>query len=472
VKSLFRVKTVALSLVGWLLTNWLTYGQQLSVNYELTYKPGTGQVEIIVSGYEVAANSHFIIPRSAPGTYEITDYSAYIEAIVAINTAGEQITGKKGVGSWFYFESEHPILELRYAVDIVGMEAGLKGAFASSKLRTNYLGLLGYSVFGFWENTENLPIHLDINATEAWPVFSTLRPQAGKQHARASFTAANFAHLADAQYLLGQELQLYEVVNDLIPLFVVVYSETPVNLEEIGRRARVSLEGLNNYFSYVPMPYYTVCYEFLIPFSPAHDYGFSMEHLNSMTASMDTSRAIIGYEPKANFGSMVHHMGHSWIPLRAYGKGYRPFEWQTAPIIETIWLHEGFIWYVMTQVLEQPQRIGYFKKILHQAPNYIRAKSLGELSILGSTQYSADFDIGRNLFARGALMAAELDHLINEATAGQKSFQDALLGLLNWTKANKRAFMYDEIEPIMSAATGVNLQPVWQRWQLPDPQFK
>ncbi len=70
-----------------------------------------------------------------------------------------------------------------------------------------------------------------------------------------------------------------------------------------------------------------------------------------MTASMDISRAVIEYDSNANIGSIVHHMGHSWVPLRSYGTGYRPFEWQTAPIIETIWLNEGFatwseaIWY-------------------------------------------------------------------------------------------------------------------------------
>jgi len=98
----------------------------------------------------------------------------------------------------------------------------------------------------------------------------------------------------------------------------------------------LALEGLSEYFGYTPMPHYTMCYEFLKPLPDRHDYGFNMEHLNSMTASMSTLNAILDYNPKAKIGSIVHHIGHSWIPLRSYDKGYRPFEWQTAPLIETI----------------------------------------------------------------------------------------------------------------------------------------
>ena len=37
-------------------------------------------------------------------------------------------------------------------------------------------------------------------------------------------------------------------------------------------------------------------------------------------------------------------------------------------------------------------------------------------------------------------------------------------------KENKKAFEYDEIEPIMSESTGVDLSVVWDRWQKPRKQ--
>jgi predicted metalloprotease with PDZ domain len=273
--------------------------------------------------------------------------------------------------------------------------------------------------------------------------------------------------MLDAQYLLGNQVQIHRVEDAQIPLYVAAYSEVPIDIKEIGRRGKISLESLADYFGYVPMPHYTLCFEFLKPFSPDHGYGFSMEHLNSMTASFDTSRAIKRYDPDPPIGSMVHHIGHSWIPLRSYGTGYRPFEWGTAPIIETIWLNEGFIWYVMTIVLDDIKRLDFFRRVTKFAPDYIKRKSLKELSQLGSSQYSLDFNIGRNLFSRGALMAYEMDMEIQNNTEREKSFKDALLGLLEWTEKNQRPFHYEEIEPILSNTTGVDLKNIWEKWQKP-----
>ena len=410
-----------------------------------------------------------VIPRSGPGTYDLTNYMSFVDDVNGYTLSGKVLTGIVGNGSYFIFNEKDELLhKISYQVDIKKMETNLLGGFASSKLRDNYLGILGYSVFGFVEGFENKPIVLEIKTSLDWPIFSTLRPSTERKYGVESYTVENFALLADAQYLLGSAVQVFQVKKAKIPLFVAAYSETPISIEEIGRMGSLSLDGLGKYFGYIPMPYYTMCYEFLTPFSERHEYGFSMEHMNSMTASLDTSRAIVEYDPNARIGGIVHHMGHSWLPLRSYGLGYRPFEWQTAPLIETIWLNEGFIWYVSYyNVLNDKAILDFFNKTTDNAPDYIKKKTLKDLSLLGSTQYSLDFRIGKNLFSRGALLAYDLDKFIQKETNGQKSFKNAILGLLKWTEANKRAFEYNEIESIMSEATGVDLHHIWGKWQKP-----
>ena len=314
---------------------------------------------------------------------------------------------------FLFKERDESIRKIRYEVNVRKMELELLGGFASSKMRDNYLGILGYSVFGFVEGLENTPIELTINTNNDWPIFSTLRPSIEQKKGTDLYETDNFSSLADAQFLLGKAVQLFQVKDSKIPLFVAAYAETPISIEEIGRRGLLSLNGLANYFGYIPMPHYTMCYEFLNPVSELHSYGFSMEHLNSMTASLDISNAIKEYQENASIGGIVHHMGHSWLPLRSYGIGYRPFEWQTAPIIETIWMNEGFIWYVsFYNVLNHKPILNIFKKNIDEAPDFIQEKSLKKLSILGSTQYGMDFRIGKNLFSRGALLAYDLDVLI------------------------------------------------------------
>lgn len=443
------------------------YGQNDSLKYKLLHSENSNLVTIVIAFDSLSTKSSYLqIPRSAPGTYEITEYPNFIQDVTALTLDNKRINGLRGEGSIFFFSEVAQISEIEYKVNIKNMEKELKGGFASSKLRDQYLGILGYSVFGTIPGLENKPIESTITSDANWPIFTTLKPT---QHFKSETTLDidNYATLVDAQYLLGKNVQLFNVEDSEIPLIIAVYAEDAINIEKIGRRALLSLQGLIQYFGYIPMPHYTLCYEFLEAYSEEHFYGFSMEHMNSMTSSLPLESAITSYEPDANIGSIVHHMGHSWIPLRSYGKGYKPFDWAVAPIIETIWLNEGFIWYVMSIVTSRPNVITFFERVIGNAPKYIQEKSLKELSQLGSTQYSGDFNIGRNLFSRGALMAKEMDDAIRKVTNNQRSFKDALLGLLEWTEQHHRAYEYDEIEPILSKSCDVDLSLIWKKWQEP-----
>ncbi len=408
----------------------------------------------------------FVIPRSAPGTYEITDYAHFLKYIDGTTNMGALVPGQKGIGSYFDITPEgSPIQSVSYALNIDKMEDKLEG-WASSKRRNNYLGLLGYSVFGFIEGMENHPINLKIEVSNDWPIFSTLAPSLNRNRAEANYQIQHFAELADAQYLLGEGLQVIQVSDAKIPLFAAVYSETEVNLEAIGQMGNQALDLLDQYFGFTPMPHYTMCYEYLKPRTPSHTYNFSIEHMNSMTATFDVSAAVKNYNPKSrSLRSLIHHMGHSWIPLRCYGEGYRPFAWQVAPLIETIWLHEGFIWYVLYEVTQNERLIEMFQQTVNTAPDFIKKLSLKELSLLASTQYSSDFRVGRNSFSRGALLAYDLNKLIKEKTKGQKSFKEMLLNMYRWTEKNQRAMPYEEIPQIMGEGLGVDIQKVWEKWQ-------
>ncbi len=446
------------------------FGQDNSVKYILNHTLDSDKIEIIIEFDGMSSNTaSLVIPRSGPGTYDLTNYLAFVSDVKGFTESNKILDGQTSMGSYFLFNEKDEVLtRVSYQVDVKKMETDLLGGFASSKLRENYLGILGYSVFGFMADQQEKPIVLEINTADDWPIFSTLRPALERKTGSDSYRLDNFSLLADAQFLLGSNVQISRVEGVKIPLFVAAYAETSIDLEEIGRRGQISLTGLADFFGYVPMPHYTMCYEFLEPLSDQHFYGFSMEHLNSMTASLNVSQAIAGYDPKARIGGIVHHMGHSWVPLRSYGVGYRPFEWQTAPLIETIWLNEGFTWYISYYyVLDNKDIISFFQRTIDNAPEYIKRKSLKELSLLGSTQYSLDFNIGRNLFSRGALLAHDLDKQILEKTDGKKSFKDVMLGLLKWTEKNQRAFEYDEIASIISDAVGVDISDTWSQWQKP-----
>ena len=100
------------------------------------------------------------------------------------------------------------------------------------------------------------------------------------------------------------------------------------------------------------------------------------------------------------------------------------------------------------------------KKFLDEAPPFIRRMPLAELSRSASFLYSADFRIGMSTFARGSLMAAEMDDLIRAKTGGTKSLRDALRALL---KA-PQPFRTEDLPSIFQEATGVDVREILGSW--------
>lgn len=61
-----------------------------------------------------------------------------------------------------------------------------------------------------------------------------------------------------------------------------------------------------------------------------------------------------------------------------------------------------------------------FEYYFNLAPLFIKQMSLEYLSMVASSLYSTDFRTGSNLFSRGALMAKDIDDLIQLKTQKQK----------------------------------------------------
>jgi predicted metalloprotease with PDZ domain len=207
-----------------------------------------------------------------------------------------------------------------------------------------------------------------------------------------------------------------------------------------------------------------------------------MEHLNSSTYYLAydqglTSKSSPEQRERVRF-NRTHHIAHAWIPKRAYGEGYYPFNWELAPLIDTIWLSEGFVRYIAIEALTtgvseaeakayRQRQLNGFRRIIDDSPAFIRRMSLVELSRVGSTRYSEDFRTGRSLFSRGALMAAEMDEHIRERSHGKKSFRDAMRYLMTWTQRTGRAFRLDELPLIIQEGTGVESGHIVEKWLRP-----
>ncbi|HJX89996.1 MAG TPA: hypothetical protein VJ372_05830 [Pyrinomonadaceae bacterium] len=412
-----------------------------------------------------------VMPRAIPSGYAQQFYDRYVDQVKA-TTSSETPPKKQDGPRW---RVEQPgLTKIEYEVDVARLEQEIFDASAASKVRPEYVGLLGYSVLGYLEGFENLPVHLEVDAPQGWPVFTTLTPKVPCDTTKTLTEARNFYELADSQIAMGPKLELRRLPTP-VPLFLAIYSEVPTDIKKHGEIFADAFMKVLAYFSIGPFDHYTAYIEILKPLSERHDYGFSMEHLTSSTYFLGVTRAIDANTSPQQLElerfNFAHHVTHSWIPKHVYGTGYMPFLWELAPQIDTIWFNEGFARYVAIEALAdalpvaeakkfRQQRLDSYRKLIDSMPGFIRSMSLVELSRVGSSMYSEDFRIGQTLFCKGALMAAAMDDSIRKQTQGRNRLRDSLRALVSWSEHSGRAFRIAELPGLIARPVGVNEQSI------------
>jgi predicted metalloprotease with PDZ domain len=462
----------------------LTAASQAPVRYRLELaKPGDTQVSVrLTLPGDPSGPVVLVMPRAVPMGYSQQPYDRYLSDVSARGPDDAPVAVAREDGPrWRVGATGGRIHHVEYRVDLARMEREITSASDSSMARSGYAGLLGYSVFGYVDGLENRPAQLEVVAPLGWPVFTTLAPTTPPAVGRAEGNAESFYALADSQVAMGPDLQVKRLESP-VPLYVAAYAEGKTDLDLTGRLLREAMEALVAYFGEAPFAHYSALVELLKPLSADHEYGFSMEHLSSSHYFLSSKDGLSADSPpeairRVRF-NFTHHVAHAWIPKRACGEGYFPFSWELAPVIDTIWLSEGFARYIAIDALADTMpetegvayrgaMLGSLRRTLDDMPGFIRTMPLVALSRIASTRYSEDFRTGRTLFARGALLAAELDARIRERSGGRKRARDAFRHLVAWSLKSGRAFRIDELPGLFREATGVDTGDVWDRWLRP-----
>ena len=433
-----------------------------------------------------APSATLIMPRAIPMGYAQVAYDQFVTVTAARSRSGAAGSIKRGEGPRWSVASASaadPLASIEYEVDLAAMEANVVAGGDSSRARDGFVGLLGYSVFAYVEGIEDRAVELAISPPPNrldWPVFSTLAPKAPALPGPMKAVAGDFYNLADSQILMGPRFRVRKL-KAAPDLFLAIHAEGPADEEVMAPLVEEAVDALVRYFGAAPFPHFTVLFDYLKPVSPRHTYGFSMEHMQSATIGALASAALTAKSTdreRSGFRyNVAHHVAHAWIPKRCAGEGYFPFRWELAPLIDTIWLSEGFGQYAAADALSdvlppsadgRPYREALvqtrFRNTLRDMPDFLKRMPLVELSRTASTFYSEDFRTGRTVFARGGLMAWEMDERMRSATRGQGRLRDALRALVAWSVREKRAFSIEELPAIFSAATGVDTRDIMDRW--------
>ena len=264
-----------------------------------------------------------VMPRNYPGGYAQLPYDNFVHRVAGRDAEGKAVGVSKDPDAprWTVGDASDRVVRIDYQVDVAQMEEGVHDAVSTSKIRADYVGLLGYSVFAYLEGFEQQGVHLRIEAPPRWPVLSTLNPRVPSPAGAADADALDFYELADSQVLLGPGLRLAALPGN-IPLVMAIYAEGPVDEALEGHLARQALDAVQQYFGDAPLRHYTVQLE-LLKARAGHNYGFSQEHVESGSFSLSlesslTAESTAALRDRVRF-NYAHHMAHSWIPKRAYG---------------------------------------------------------------------------------------------------------------------------------------------------------
>jgi predicted metalloprotease with PDZ domain len=444
------------------------------VTYHLRYaEPGARHVEVTLSWSPPLTEPRaLVMPRAIPMGYGEQRYDAFVEDVRAGGPDNRWQPAARDEGPRWRLAAG--TTRVAYRVDVGRLERDITSASDQSRIRDGYVGLLGYSVLAFVDGFEPRPTLLRVEGPAGWPVFSTLAPRWPVTTALVEARTDDFYALADGQIVMGPRADIRRLTTTPAPLYLASYAEGPVDLDRVARLAVTAFERVTAYFGSAPFPHYTMHQELLTPISPRHEYGMSMEHLGSSTYYLSAAAGLTAASTPDDDARVLynfaHHIAHAWVPKRAYGHGYFPFQWELAPVLDTIWFAEGFGQYAAIMAVaagtDDPAafREGMlnrrFRANVASAPAFLSRMTLTELSRVASTRYSEDFRTGRLVFSRGGLLAAALDDHIQAGSGKTHSLRDALRHLVAWTAREQRAFTPEELPRLIEEATGVDTRAV------------
>lgn len=412
------------------------------------------------------------MPRAIPMGYGTQPYDRFVHDLIATNAAGERLAVVDLDGPRWRVNAVTPVVQISYRVNVARMEREILNAGDASRLRRDYAGLLGYSIFAFIDAFTEHPVALTVRMPNAWPIHTTLAHSGGTGELTAR--ARNFYALADAQIMAGPAMTI-RTPPSAIPFALVLYAEQPVATDTLAALASRALQASAEYFGMSPVTRYTAAIEVLTPISPQHDYRFSMEHLESATYRYAVGQ--VDMSPggrERTYYNLLHHTVHSWLPKQCAPSGYYPHVWDYAAAIDGIWFSEGWAQFIAADIFAgrgpdaDARRRGRVA-LRFDGPAAERAapfagQSTEALSRVAAHQYSDDFRLSALVFSRGGKMAAAIDERVRTQTKGAKAFRDVARALMQWCASATTPVTASVLATVTQRATGVQVQDIIATW--------
>lgn len=448
--------------------NMAAQSKTMSISYYVSMdKPSTHYFDVSMQIDNIDANTDTLELKMAtwtPGSYLIREFSRKVEAVQAIDDAGNALAIEKvSKNTWRMPTKGINKVNINYSV--YSYELSVRTCY----LTKDFGYINAASLLWYIADKQNLPATLYISPYSGWKKLATSLPKEQKADGSWVLQSPNFDILADSPILIGNfELDSFEAAG--IPHYLAVAGGGNHNTERIIADIQKIAQAQTDMFGENPCEDYTV-----IQINTDATYG-GLEHLSSTSLMF----------PRWNFdeknynrweGLMSHEYFHLWNVKRLRPIALGPFDYENENYTYSLWEAEGFTSYYDDYML---LRAG-----LTDAEQYLEvvAKNIGstegrpgkavqsvaEASFDAWVKYYRQDENSRNsnvsYYVRGAVLATLLNLEILNNTKGQKSLDDVMRLMYNkYYKELGRGFTEAELKESIEEVAAKDLSSFFDNY--------
>jgi len=435
-----RLSTIVTIIIFLASSSQFVFSNTPEITFEvnvLNYQDDLFHVTVYSSGLS-EENDRYNLPATVPGTYSVLDFGRFVKSFTAYDKDGNELEVERiSTNSWKISDVER-LSKIKYDVedtfdaDITEHQVIPMGG---TGINDDYIVLNTFSVVGFFEGLQSLPVKMKLEHNPEWSIGTSLNLDD-----EGYYTAESYDYFADSPILMGKLTTAKTMVND-IEVGVYVYSpDSTRNANSVLQIADSILQALGKYIGYSPVENYN----YLICFLDEETFqtvGFmgagALEHSYS---------SLFVYPGFGNLGAglkddLAHEFLHILTPLNLHSNLIDPFNFEIPTASEHLWLYEGVtewgsdISQMRGGTITMDQYLKKLSNKITHSKNFRKDLSLTEMSRdVYSDIITMEF---LNFYEKGAVTAAMLDIRLLELSNGTRGLREVFLDLLEEYGKNK-----------------------------------
>jgi predicted metalloprotease with PDZ domain len=401
------------------------------------------------------------MPVWTPGSYLVREYARHLSGFRAADADdGRPLRWRKTAKNRYLVES---VGARRLAMEWVVYAHALtvREAYVSAE-------------FAFWNGAcillwpvglERGPAEVRVRLPDGWRLHCGIEAEHGDREAR--FVVAGLDEAVDTPCVAARSLQRFEFQYADRPHAFVCAGLGPIPLPDTLVRDTASVVHRAAQVFGGDVPYRT--YTFLALFGAARRGG--LEHASS--SCLVSPRT--AFHPRRAYeeylGLVAHEFFHAWNGTRMRPTDLWRIDYDAENYTELLWVVEGFTAYYDDLICLRAGVLTAksYLQIVAQHVEALRAMPGRFAQSLSESSYDAWIRFYRpdentrnstqNYYSNGALAALCIDAWIRDATAGERSLDDAMRDLYRRTYCEGRGYTRTDVDGSICDAAGRDLRP-------------